>query len=61
MDNNMYELSRGVPVNSELMQNDYFRTMKHIIFILAATALTIASAVRAWAAMPTVSMLIFPL
>ena len=52
MCNNAFGLSRGVPVNSELMQNDYFRTMKHIIFILAATALTIASAVRAWAQSP---------
>jgi len=52
MCNNAFGLSRGVHVNSELMQNDYFRTMKHIIFILAATALTIASAVRAWAQSP---------
>jgi len=52
MCNNAFELSRGVAVNSELMQNDYFRTMKHIIFILAATALTIASAVCAWAQSP---------
>ena len=52
MCNNAFGLSRGVPVNSELMQNDYFRIMKHIIFILAATALTIASSVRAWAQCP---------
>ena len=52
MCNNAFGLSRGVHVNSELMQNDYFRIMKHIIFILAATALTIASAVRVWAQSP---------
>lgn len=34
------------------MQNDYFRTMKHIIFTFIATALTIASAVCTWAQNP---------
>ncbi len=50
--NDIFELSRGVAVNSELMQNDYFRTMKHTIFIFAAAALILASAVRAWAQGP---------
>ena len=52
MCNNAFGLSRGVAVNSELMQNDYFRTMKHTIFIFAAAALILASAVRAWAQGP---------
>ena len=34
------------------MQNDYFRTMKHIIFTFIATALTIVSAVSTWAQNP---------